>query len=166
MSGSVAGRTARAAQYRRRVTALDLTLTVEAAGPAAALLLTDAQVEQLGAGKRAPVVVWIGGRSARLRVAMMGGCAMIGLSRAARAQLQVEIGDRVDVRIEVDADERVVEIPERLAQAFAGDPAAKVVFDALPYTRRKELAHGIRDAKREDTRERRTAAALRELRGE
>ena len=46
---------------------------VERRGPAGALLLTDAQVSDLGSGKRAPVVVTIGDRSARLRLAVMGG---------------------------------------------------------------------------------------------
>ena len=53
----------------------DLTLhtRLEPRGPAGALVLTDEQVAQLAAGKRPPVVVTIGDRSARLRLGVMGG---------------------------------------------------------------------------------------------
>ena len=103
---------------------LELTLPVEPAGPAAAFTLTDAQVAELGGGRRAPVVVTVAGRSARLRVAVMGGSLMIGLSKAARAQLEVAIGDTVAVRIELDTAERTVEVPPLLARAFLAPVAA------------------------------------------
>jgi len=53
--------------------ALHVRTTLEPVGPATAIELTDAQVEQLGGGKRAAVRVAIGDKSARLRLAGMGG---------------------------------------------------------------------------------------------
>ena len=84
-------------------------------GPAAAILLTDEQVASFGAGKAFPVAVTIGGRTARLRLARMGGENMIGLSKAARADLGVEIDQEVDAVIRLDTAERVVEVPPALA---------------------------------------------------
>lgn len=131
-------------------------------GPATAIELTDAQVDQLGGGKRAAVVVGIGGNSARVRLGVMDGKNLIGLSKAVRAQLGVDIGDEVDATVALDTAEREVEVPDDLAAALeaAGKRAA---FDALSFSRRKELARGVTEAKRPDTRERRIAAAVEEL---
>jgi len=144
---------------------LTLRTTITPTGPAGAILLTDAQVAQLSTAKTPPVVVTIGGRSARLRVARMGGVSCIGLSRAARAELGVELGDEVDAVIELDEGERTVEVPVELAEALAAEPGLRDAFDALSYTRRREITAGVGGAKREETRKRRLAAALEGLRG-
>ena len=133
-------------------------------GPAGAIVLDDDEVALLSTAKAFPVVVAIGSRTARLRLARMGGQNLIGFSKAVRAEMGVELGDEFDVVIAADAAERTVEIPDALAEALASDPAAKAAFDALSYTRRKELARGIAEAKQDATRERRLAKALEELR--
>ena len=75
------------------------------------------------------------------------------------------IGDRVTACIDLDTAPREVPIPEDLAAALDADPQVRRTFDALPYTRRKEYARAVDDAKRADTRARRieqTVAQLRE----
>ncbi|MBP3976485.1 YdeI/OmpD-associated family protein [Microbacterium sp. BLY] len=134
-------------------------------GPAAAILLTDEQVAAFGAGKTFPVAVTIGGRTARLRLARMGGENMIGLSKAARADLGVEIDQEVDAVIRLDTAERTVEVPPELAAALDADPAARAAFDALSPSARKEHARAVADAKQEATRERRIAKIMETLRG-
>jgi hypothetical protein len=131
-------------------------------GPATAIELTDAQVDALGGGKRAAVVVGIGGRSARVRLAVMDGKNLVGLSKAVRAQLGVEIGDEVDVTVALDTAEREVEVPDDLSAALA-TAGLRAEFDALSYSRRKELARGVAEAKRLETRERRVAAVVEQL---
>lgn len=145
--------------------ALTIETTIARHGPAAAIELTDAQVVELGGGKRAPVLVTIDGQTARLRLAVMGGKNLIGLSKASRAELGVAIGDRVTACIDLDTAPREVPIPEDLAAALDADPQVRRTFDALPYTHRKEYARAVDDAKRADTRARRieqTVAQLRE----
>lgn len=144
---------------------LRIRTTVEAFGPAAAIFLDDAQVTELGGPRNPPVVVTIGDRSARLRVARMGGRNALGLSKAARADLAVEAGDEVDAVIALDQAERTVDVPPALAAALDADPAARAAWDRLSYTHRKEHARAIADAKQEATRERRVAKALAMLRG-
>ncbi|MEZ5188916.1 MAG: YdeI/OmpD-associated family protein [Microbacterium sp.] len=138
---------------------LHVRTTLPANGPATAIELTEAQVDELGGGKRAAVRVRIGDREARLRLGVMGGKNLVGLSKAARAELGVEIGDTVDAEIELDADDRVIEVPTDLASALdvAGAHAA---FDALSPSRRKEFVRGIVEAKQPATRERRVQAAV------
>jgi uncharacterized protein YdeI (YjbR/CyaY-like superfamily) len=144
---------------------LRLHTILEPTGPAAAILLTDEQVASLGAGKAFPVVVTIGDRSARLRVARMGGANMIGLSKAVRADLGVEIGQEVDAVIAVDTAERTVDVPPALAEALDAEPALRAAFDGLSYTARKEHARSIAEAKQDATRERRLTKVLDALRG-
>lgn len=144
---------------------LRLHTTLVRRGPAAALLLDDEQVASLGAGKTFPVAVTIDGRTARLRLARMGGENMIGLSKAARADLGVEIDQEVDAVIRLDTAERVVEVPPALAAALDADPAVRAAFDALSPSARKEHARAVAEAKQEATRERRIAKIVESLRG-
>lgn len=150
--------------YCLRVTSLTLTTTLEPQGPATAIVLTDEQAAGLGGGKRAAVRVTIGDRTARLRLAVMGGQNLIGLSKAARAELGVGIGDEVTATIELDDTPREVEVPPALAAALAADPVAAQAFEALAYSHRKEYAVWVGEAKREETRDRRVAQAIERLR--
>ena len=137
---------------------------LEPQGPATAIVLTDAQVDELGGGKRAAVTVTIRGKTARLRLAVMGGQNLIGLSKANRAELGVDIGDTVDATIELDTAERKVDVPGDVAKALAKAKLRKA-FDALSYTHQKEHVRAITEAKAPETRSKRIAAMLEKLRG-
>ncbi|CAH0247021.1 hypothetical protein SRABI76_03146 [Microbacterium oxydans] len=142
---------------------LRLHTTLTGRGPAAAIVLSDAQVASLGGGKAFPVAVTIGDRTARLRVARMGGANLIGFSKAVRAELGVEIDQEVDAVIRVDAAERTVEVPAELEAALDADPAVRAAFDALSYSIRKEHARTVAEAKQDATRERRIAKIIESL---
>lgn len=144
---------------------IQLQTTLEPAGPACAIFLTDEQVADLADVKNPPVVVTIAGRSERLRVARMGGRNCIGLSKAARASLGVAIGEEVTATIELDTAERTVEMPPELTSALTSDPAAREAFEALSYSRRKEHARQVAEAKTAETRQRRISKILGTLRG-
>ena len=139
---------------------LHLSTTLEPMGPACAIVLTDDQVASLGGGKRAAVTVTIGERTARLRIAVMGGCNMIGLSKASRAELGVEIGDQVEATVTLDEAPREVVVPDELAAALAGDDAARAAYEAMSYTHRREYAAWVAEAKKEETRLRRAGKAI------
>jgi Bacteriocin-protection, YdeI or OmpD-Associated/Domain of unknown function (DUF1905) len=144
---------------------LEFTTTLEPRGPAAAVVLSEEQVAAIGEGKkRFPVKVTINGHTWRGSVARMGGEYLIGLSRAVRGAAGVERDETVEVVIELDTEERTVDVPPALEELLAGDPAAKAGFDGLSYTHRKEYARWIAEAKQEATRERRLAQALERLR--
>jgi hypothetical protein len=143
---------------------LQVRTVLEPMGPATAIELSDAQVAELGGGRRAAVRVTIGDRTARLRLAVMGGRNLIGISKAARAELGIQIGDAVDAAIDLDTADRVVEVPDDLAAALDGDPAVRAAFDALAFTHRKEHARSVVEAKQPATRERRIAAVVEKVR--
>lgn len=141
-----------------------VTQTLEPWGPATAIELTPEQVDQLGGGRRAAVRVTVGERSARLRVAVMGGRIVIGLSKATRAELGVDLGDTVTAVVSLDESPREVEVPAELAAALEGDRTAYEMFGALAYTHRKEYAVWVGEAKRPETRVRRAAQAVEMIR--
>jgi hypothetical protein len=138
---------------------------LQARGPAAAIVLDDAQVTVVGEGaKRFPVVATVNGYTWRTTVARMGGESLVGLNREVRQGAQVEAGDVVDVTLDLDTAPRDVEVPEALARALADDPAAEAAFARMAFTHRKEYARWVADAKRDETRERRVVQALEMIR--
>ena len=97
----------------------------------------------------------------------MGGRHLLGVLKSIRAALDKGPGDRVEVVLELDTEERTVEIPPELGAALDANPAAADFFNGLSYTCCKEYAQWIAEAKRPQTRERRTAKAIQKLnRGE
>lgn len=140
--------------------AIRIRTVLEKIGPASHIELTDAQVEELGGGKRAAVRVTIGDRTARLRLAVMGGQNLIGLSKASREELGVDYGDEVEALIERDDAPRDLPVPDDLAAALAQIAGARAAFDALAPSHRKEHIRAIEDAKKPETRERRVSAAV------
>jgi len=141
------------------------TATIEPRGPAAAVLLDDAQVAQVGEGKKVfPVQVTVNGHTWPGRLARMRGENMIGMKRAVREAAGVEIGESYAVEVALDETPREVDVPPALAAALDGDAEAKAIYDGLAFTHRKEYARWIAEAKKEETRERRVAKALEMLR--
>jgi len=143
---------------------LTIKTTLVPHGPATAIELTDAQVVTLGGGKRAAVKVTIGKASAQLRLMVMGGKNLIGLSKASREQLGVEIGNTITATIDLDSVERTVDVPDDLAAALK-KAKLRDAFDALAFTHRKEHIRAITDAKKPETRMKRVAATVEMVRG-
>jgi hypothetical protein len=140
---------------------IQFSTTLQARGPAAAVVLDEAQVEVVGEGaKRFPVVATVNGYRWRTSVARMGGEFLLGLNREVRQGAGVAAGDEVEVMVELDHEPRQVEVPEALASALDADPEARAAFDALAFTHRKEYARWVAEAKKDDTRQRRVVQAL------
>jgi hypothetical protein len=121
-------------------------------------------VEDLGAGKRPPVRVTINGHTYRSTVAVMGGDFMVGVSAEERKNTGAAAGDELDVVLELDTEPRIVTVPPDLAEALAGDAAAKRHFEGLSYSNKRRLVLPIDDAKTPETRQRRVAKTVALLR--
>jgi Bacteriocin-protection, YdeI or OmpD-Associated/Domain of unknown function (DUF1905) len=134
-------------------------------GQAAAVILTDEQVATVGEGaKRFPVIATVNGYMWRTSVVRMGGEFMLGLNREVREGAGVASGDEVDLELELDTKPREVEVPPALAAALAADAEALAAFQKLAYTHRKEYARWVEEAKKDETRDRRVAKTLEQLR--
>ena len=141
------------------------TATVTLGGPTATgLVVPDAVVEGLGAGRRPPVTVTLGGHTYRSSIASRGGHFLLPLSAENRTAAGVAAGDQVEVDVELDTAPRTVDVPADLAAALDGAPDLRRRFDALPYTHRKEHVRAVESAKAEATRARRVEGVLAALR--
>jgi hypothetical protein len=139
--------------------------TVLAAGKTATgIEVPPEAVAKLGTSKRPPVVVTINGYSYRNTIAVMGGVFMIGISAEHRKGSGVSAGDEIDVELVLDEAPREVELPADFAAALDADERAKAAYAALSPSRKKAHVTSIEGAKTAETRERRIAKALTDLR--
>ncbi len=122
-------------------------------------------MEALGPKRRVAVRVTANGHTYRSTVAPMGGEFLLPLNRENRARAGVAAGDTVEIVLERDDAPRVVEVPDDLAAALAGDDAAGQAFGGLSFSHQREYVEWITGAKRPETRARRVAGALERLRG-
>ncbi|MDQ6642100.1 MAG: YdeI/OmpD-associated family protein [Actinomycetota bacterium] len=121
-------------------------------------------VDRLGAGRRPKVTVTIRGHTYRSSIASMGGRMLLGVSAENREAAGVRAGDVLDVDVEVDSEERTVEVPEAMAAAMAGDDKVRAFYDSLSYSQKQTFALSVRDAKTDETRQRRVDKAISALR--
>ncbi|MEU8639644.1 YdeI/OmpD-associated family protein [Amycolatopsis sp. NPDC048633] len=121
-------------------------------------------VEALGSGKKPAVTVTLGGHSYRTTVASRGGRFLVPLSAENRERAGVAAGDDVEAEITLDTAPRELEIPPDLAEALAADPAAKERFESLSYSAKQRFVLPIGQAKAEETRQRRVAKVITDLR--
>jgi hypothetical protein len=139
--------------------------TVELGGKTATgIEVPEEVVTTLGSGGRPPVSVTIGGHTYRTTVARMGGRYLVPLSAENRTAAGVAAGDQVDVDIEPDAAPREVDVPADLAEALAGDDAARATFDGLSFSHRKEWVRWVEEAKKPETRATRLTRTVESLR--
>jgi hypothetical protein len=129
---------------------------------ATGIQVPDEVVAQLDAGKRVPVTVTINGYSYRTTVVRMGGRFLVPLSAENRTGAGVQAGEVVDVDIERDTAPREVTVPDDLAEALDA-AGVRASFDALSFTRRKELVVAVEGAKKPETRRSRIERAVAEV---
>ncbi|GAA2863649.1 YdeI/OmpD-associated family protein [Paenarthrobacter ilicis] len=142
---------------------MKFTTTIVGDGNKAGIEVPPDVVDGLGGGKKPPVVVTMNGQSYRSSIAVMGGKFMVGVSAANRKLTGVEAGDTLEVDLEVDTEPRVVEVPEDLAAALDAEPEAKAFYSTLNYSSQRRYVEPIGDAKTEETRARRIAKVVSDL---
>lgn len=111
------------------------------------------------------IKAWFDGHPYRGIAANMGtGCHLVIVRKDIRSAIGKDVGDQVTVELQLDNEERVLGIPDRLARELANAPDEKIFFDSLSYSNRKEYCNWIASAKREETLEKRLTATLEKLR--
>jgi hypothetical protein len=117
----------------------------------------------LGPGQRPRVRVTINGYEYPSTVGSMGGRSLIPVSAEVRAKAGVAAGDEVDVDVVADTEPRRVEVPEDLAAALDGEPAARQAFERLSYSNQHRHVLSVTQAKTAETRQRRIGKVVAEL---
>lgn len=138
------------------------TTTILGFGNHAAIEIPQKNIEELGVGKRPPVIVHLPGYSFRATGAGMNSKTLLAFSTAHREASGFWAGDTVEVELELEEGPRPVEIPAELKSALKD---AKLLdrFESLNYSSRKEYVRQITDAKAEATKQRRIEKILDQL---
>jgi hypothetical protein len=119
----------------------------------------------LGGLKQMRVFGTLNGVDYRSSTMPYGGRGLfMGVHKATRQAAGVDFGDVVEIEVTRDDAPRTLELAPELETAFAAEPVLRDRFDALSFSRRRDLAGPIADAKRPETRARRLEAALAHLR--
>jgi uncharacterized protein DUF1905/bacteriocin resistance YdeI/OmpD-like protein len=121
-------------------------------------------VQALGGKGRIPVSATFDGIPYRGSIVRMGGTSVLGVLKGIIEQLGADVGDSLEVTVELDTQERTVEVPTELAAAIRTEPSLGAAWTALSFTARKELARSVVEAKKPETRARRVEKALEQLR--
>lgn len=87
-------------------------------------------------------------------------CHFLLVRKDIRQQIGKHPGDTVLVTVQRDTEERIVEVPDDLAAAFAAHPEAIARYEKLSYTHRKEYVRWVTEAKRPETRQQRIAKTV------
>ena len=117
-------------------------------------------IEQLGAGKRPPVLVDLNGHEYRSTAAVMGGKHMIGISAAVRAATGLKGGDPIRVTLTVADTPREVDVPDDFAAALAAEEGTGEFFGRLSNSLQRYHVDNINAAKTGETRQRRIEKAI------
>jgi len=137
----------------------------EARAGGAMVLVPKPVADALGGLKQMRVVGTVNGIPYQSSTMPYGGRGLfMGVHKATREAAAVGVGDVVEVVVSLDQRPRVLVMPRELEAALTEEPALRLRFDALSFSRRRDLAQPIAEATRPETRERRLAAALARLR--
>lgn len=113
---------------------------------------------------RPPVRGTVNGTPIRGRLSVYGATTYLGLRREIREAAGIDVGDDVEVVLELDDAPREVVLPAELAAVLDADAQLRAAFDALAFTHRREYAEWVGETKRQQTRDARAAKAAQMLR--
>ena len=91
---------------------------------------------------------------------MGDGTHYLVVGKEIRDQIHAAQGDMVKVELELDHEERQVEVPDDLQQKLNSNPQARDIFEKMSYSHKKEYINWIVEAKQAATRQRRVEKAV------
>lgn len=131
-------------------------------GNHAAIEIPDEQLAAIGGNRRAPLKVTVNNYTYQSTATGVDGRCMVVFPARDREASGAKAGDEILVTLELDGGYREVDMPDVLTHALAAHGLSGVFHD-LTYSRRKEYARLVTEAKAEETRSRRMAKIIEEL---
>lgn len=128
----------------------------------ASIAIPDEVLAELGTNRRAPLKVTINGYTYQSTATAVDGECRVVFPQRDRDAASAKADDIVQVTLELDAGVREVAMPEELSAALETSGLAEV-FEALTYSKRKEFARQVSEAKAEETKAKRIAKVLESL---
>jgi len=132
-------------------------------GNHASLHIPDEVLAQLGANRRAPLKITINGHAYQSTATAVAGECRVVFPQRDRDAAGVVSGQEVTVTLELEVGRREVEIPSQLRAALEREHLLED-FELLSYSKRREFAKQVVEAKAEETRNRRVEKVIQDLR--
>lgn len=155
----------RAAYHRLPMPTIRFRSVIEAAtGGGAAAHIPPEMGAELGGMKQMRVTGTLNETPIRTSTMPYRDGFYVGIHKAAREAAGVEIGDEVELELTRDSSPRMLEIPPELEAALRMEPVLRERFDSLSFSRRRDLARQISEAKKAETRAARLEKAIAALR--
>lgn len=141
------------------------TTIEQARGPGATVALVPMEfIPALGGLKQKRAFGWLNGVDFMTATFPYKGTLYVGVPKAARVAAGVGVGDEVEIEVMLDETPRKVELAPELKHAFKAEPELAKRFEGLSFSRQRELADPVSEAKRPETREARVEKGLARLR--
>jgi bifunctional DNA-binding transcriptional regulator/antitoxin component of YhaV-PrlF toxin-antitoxin module len=131
-------------------------------GNHASLLIPEWVLRKLKTNKRAPLKVTVNGHTYQSTAVGVGGECRVVFPIADRLAAKAKAGQIVKVTLQLDSGYREVEMPKELAKALKA-AGLTMDFANLSYSKRKEHARQIAEAKGEATRDRRILKVIEQV---
>jgi bifunctional DNA-binding transcriptional regulator/antitoxin component of YhaV-PrlF toxin-antitoxin module len=128
--------------------------TVVGQGKHASIEIPDKNLLEIGGNRRAPLKITINGYTYQSTATGVGGKCMVVFPMRDREASGAQAGDRVTVTLQLDSGYRQVNVPAGLQDALAAHNLSDT-FQDLTYSKRKEFARQVDEAKTDETRTRR-----------
>lgn len=136
--------------------------TILGFGNHASIEIPPENLTEIGGNKRAPLKITINGYTYQSTATGVGGKCMVVFPMRDREAAGVKAGDRVEVSLELDSGYRAVAIPDELARSLRTNNVTQAFHD-LTYSKRKEFARLVTEAKTEETKSRRIEKIINSL---
>ena len=136
--------------------------TILGFGNHAAIEIPDEILTKLGANRRAPLKITLNGYTYQSTATAMDGKCLVVFPTRNRQASGVNSGDTLDVTLELDSGYRNVDIPTELLERLKQSGLTQIFHD-LTYSKRKEFARQIAEAKSPETKSRRLEKILQSL---
>ena len=101
---------------------------------------------------RAPVKATLNGYTYQSTIASMGGEVCIPLRKSNREAAGIKGGETIDVKIELDTDQREIKPPDDFIRAIKAAPPAWDRWQELSFTHHREHVEAIEGTNKPETR--------------
>jgi hypothetical protein len=133
--------------------------TIIGSGKHASIEIPLANLNEIGGNKRAPLKITINGYTYQSTATGVDGKCMVVFPMRDREAAGVAAGERVQVELQLDSGYREVEVPTELTDALHAHGLADKFRD-LVYSKRKEFARSISEARAIETKQRRISKII------
>src|SRR6188508_528717 len=112
-----------------------------------------------------PVQIKIGGKNFIQNLVKYSGKWRLYLNGPMRKAAGKDVGDTIEIQIDLDIKPRTTPIHPKLKKAFKENPTAKKIFEKLSPSRQKEILRYINFLKSEESIEKNVQRAIAHLKG-